>query len=206
MKTRIIISLFLLAVFCAVPVFAQNAEKALQTEFIRLNNFKVEKAENDFNRLSDETSYLLGIIKPLLTKRGSIEIAVREKSLIVTDTEGRVKLIGELIKMLDESKLLINDLVSETPKEDEKIITETVKTNYIFPIISCLDGKESPWMVIQGFLLFKPMKQIKVRIRSAGLDRKDVNLTGTEKRVELAKRIVALFDQPFLTEEADYDF
>lgn len=206
MKRQILFNLFLLTIFCVAPVFAQNEDMTLKTEFFRLNNLEVKKDEKDSNRLSNETSYLLEIFKPLLTGKGSVEVDVREKTLIVTDTKGRVKLIGELVKTLDDSGLSLNDLMSESLKEGEKIITETVKTNYIFPVTSCLHGKESPWMVVQGLLLFKPVKKLQVRIRSNKQNDKEVELTGTEKRVGLVKKIVALFDQPFLTELADYEF
>jgi hypothetical protein len=211
MKKRILINVILCAIFCAVPVAAQKSvqkkttEIPLVTEAVKLSKLEIKSPAEGFNGLSGEAAYLLEILKPLSSRRGSVEIVAGERTLIVTDTNGRVKLITGLVKTLDDSGMLIDDLMSETSKEGEKTITESVKANYIFPLTSCLDGKESPWMVIQGFLLFRPMKKLNVRIRSSRQNDGEVEVTGTEMRVELAKKVIALFNRPFLTEVEDYD-
>lgn len=205
MIKQITISLFWLAVFGAASVLAQSADQALQTNIIRLNDLRVDGTEYNFASSPEESSRLLGIVKPLLSRRGSAEIEAEEQILTVTDTAGRVRLVAELVKTLANSSLSITDLTSEASEKDEQVITAVVRTNHIFPITSCLLGKESSWMALQGFLLFKPLAKIKVRLNRIDKNEKDVEITGTEPRVALVRRLVALFDQPFLTEEADYD-
>ncbi len=202
MKGQILFTLFFFTAFCVATVFSQNDDKTLQIEFIRLNNLDI-KNEKDVHKIGKAGIFLFDIIKPLLSKRGMVEIHKRENTLIITDTPGRVRLITELVKTLDNSGLSIDDLMSEISQDNEKIVTEIVKANNIFPITLCLT--DADWARLQGILLIKPIYKIKVRIRSNDKNDNEVELIGTEKRVGLAKKIIALFDREFLTEEEIYD-
>ena len=54
----------------------------------------------------DDCDYnLLRLIKPLLSRRGSVEVACKEMQLIVTDERPRVEKISKLVRCYDDSTL-----------------------------------------------------------------------------------------------------
>jgi hypothetical protein len=48
---------------------------------------------------------LLRLIKPLLSKRGSVEVASRQMRLTITDERARVVKISKVVRCYDKSKL-----------------------------------------------------------------------------------------------------
>src|SRR5262249_5034014 len=95
----------------------------------------------------------------LLSERGSTEIDSKGNILIITDTKNRVEFIKGFVAILDNSGLSFDEFVSKSAKSNEKIITETVKAQNIFPIVVCYGfapsekNSQPVWAHIQGNLL-----------------------------------------------------
>jgi len=203
MKNRIIISLFLLAVFCAAPVFAQLQQSDLITEIIKFNNIKIpkDKCYGDSCKLDEKTKKFLAFFQPALSKRGSIEVDSRSQSLIFTDTKNRIKLIENISKIIDNSGFTL-ELFTSGFSNNEQTYIKTVKSS-ILPLRWCgndAELKNQPvWTAKQGRILIKILKLLNVSIEMTD----GIKITGAEKNVNLAENIVNLFSMPYLIEEID---
>lgn len=198
MKKQIIISLFLLAAFCAVPVFAQE-KTDLVAETIEFKIIKLPAGKKE--------DFLVAFLRPLLSRKGSVEVNAENQKFNFTDSPNRLKLIKKFTEVLDNSGFRINDFLAKSAK-DKKNISESVPTFYLYPVLWCDVGEEARLvkLALQENLLVKMLAEIKVKgERYSTLDLGGgINLTGTKKRVVLAKKFVALFDEPILTEADDF--
>ena len=204
MKEKILISLILLTVFCAAPIFAQE-KLDLVTEIIKFNNIKIPSDKKEI--------FLSAFLRPLLSKNGSIEFHVKGQKIIFTDTRNRIKLIKGFTEIMDDSGFQLDDFFAKSGK-GKKLVTEFVEIHYIYPMLWCDVGEELilAKFAIQERLLTKMLEEIKVKSESGMIDyssgvlnpSRGLNLMGTKKRVGLGRKFVALFDQPILIEDSDF--
>jgi len=106
MTSRNSIVVFFISLLLALPVFASPAQAPLVEETIHLKHTKMCLCGDDCD------GNLLHLIKPLLSKRGSVEVGCREMRLTITDERQRVETITKLARCYDNSKL--------PPKERKK--------------------------------------------------------------------------------------
>lgn len=203
---RNLIFLFLLTVFCVTPVLAQLQESDLRTEFIRLNKFDLKQDKNDSKDLSEQSKLLSKIVNSLLSKRGVVDFDSRNSTIIITDIKSRSNFAVELVRVLENSELTQEKFFKPVDKKEE-LVTETVKTQNMFPIVGCYgyahSGKnfDPPlWANTQSFMLIKINSQLKLVNWTSEIKR-EIEITGTRERVKLFKDLITLFDQPFLAEE-----
>jgi hypothetical protein len=198
MKNQIIISLFLLATFYITPVFAQE-KTDLVAEIIEFKIIKIPDGKKEV--------FLAAFLRPLLSRKGSVEFDTENQKFNFTDSQNRLKLIKKFTEVLDNSGFRINDFLAKSVK-DKKNISESVRTFYLYPVLECDvgEGARLAKISLQENLLVKTLAEIKVNgERYSVLDSGGgINLTGTKRRVVLAKKFVALFDKPILTEVEDF--
>ena len=190
--------MFWLTIFCAAPVFGQEKTKAV-TEIVEFRNVKISADKKEV--------FLAAFLRPLLSRSGLVEFNAETQKFNVTDSPNRLILIKKITEVLDNSGFRINDFLTKSAN-DKKNISEPVQTSYLYPVLWCDVGEELRLakLALQENLLVKMLAEINVRgekysnFDSGG----GINLTGTKKRVALAKKFVALFDEPILTEENDF--
>lgn len=181
----------------------------LYTEFIRLKNLRL--AYNDGEGLdtgdNKRADYLAQVIKPLLSRRGGIEFDEKSDSVIITDTRNRVKLAAELINILESSNFTFGELMAPRSARPKGESGKTVKTQNLFPVVICTggrplkEGEDQPvWAADQGILLFEMLRFLPLG-RWRNFSRRQLDVEGTEKEIELSTKLIELFDRPFLAEE-----
>ncbi len=198
MKKQSIIILFLLATFCIVPVFAQK-KTDLAAEIIEFKIIKIPDGKKEL--------FLAAFLRPLLSRKGSVEFDAENQKLNFIDSPNRLKLIKKFTEVLDNSGFRLSDFLAKSAK-DKKNISESVRTFYLYPVLWCDVGEEPRLakLALQENLLVKMLAEIQVKgERYSDLDSiGGINLTGTRKRIVMAKKFVALFDEPILTEADDF--
>lgn len=204
MKKQSIVSLFLLIYFCVIPVFAQIQPSDLETKFIKLTNIKLpnDKCYGDDCDLDKKTKDFLLLFRPLLSKRGSVEVDTRSNTLLITDTLNRLKVNENFAKILDELSLDFDKLFSR--KSDELgIYPLNVKLQNLTMSINCGSGQEKiSWQEKQSGILLSTIKNFLSEKATIQVDGREKTLTITDdwNRVILIKQIAELFDKPFLEE------
>jgi len=188
-----LIFLFLSAILCVSSIFAQQ-KNDLVTKTIELKNINI--------RFEKKEVFASSFLKPLLSKNGTILFDKQARDFTFTDTPNRIKLINSFMKMLDISGLKAEYFSAKSDKS-RKNIYELVQTNYVFPAIWCDVGEEDriAQLALQETPLIKILEAINVKVERS---LNGVSLTGNKKQVALAKKIIAIFDQPILTEEKDF--
>jgi hypothetical protein len=106
MTPRNFIVVFFISLLLALPVFSSAGQAPLLEETIYLKHTKMCLCGDDCD------GNLLQLIKPLLSKRSSVEVGCREMRLTITDEKQRVEAITKLARCYDNSKL--------PPKERKK--------------------------------------------------------------------------------------
>ena len=224
MKKIVSIKLVLLTILCfGETVFSQSSKprltnNELNVEIIRLKNLCLGVKQNNFNELDNKSKFLVEAISPLLSKHGFLEVAVRGNAIIITDEKNRVMLISEFIKIIDESGFTLEELSSRSISSDETISKVIIETKYLLPIIYCYGfaserhSSRPIWVDEQGYIFadiiwrFLPVlpEEAKISFEDDTLEYLFSNkmaVVATPKRIELIKKITALFDQPFLVEK-----
>lgn len=186
MKKHLIISLFLLTVCGVVPLVAQEKNDFV-TETIKLENLKIPAAKRE--------KFLSDFFRPLLTTAGSVKFDERNQTFVFTDTKYRVDFIKRFGNILENSGLTAKDF-STKPGKDKKRVTEIIYPGVMVFIIGCDVGEESAWALrsLKKELLLKTIEATRVQVKWAQTDVVGMELTGNRKRVELAKKIITLFD------------
>jgi type II secretory pathway component GspD/PulD (secretin) len=185
--------LFLLTAFYVTPIFAQE-KTGLVTKIIEFKNIKIPVEKKEI--------FLSSFLKPLLSKNGIVLFNKQDRGITFTDTPNRIKLSKDFMEMLDISGFKANDLSAKSNKS-RKDVYEFVETHYIFPALWCDVGEELhiAQIGLQERPLIKIIEGINVKVEK---NPNGLRLTGTKKQVALAKKIIAIFDQPILTEEKDF--
>jgi hypothetical protein len=197
MKRQIFLTLFLLTIFCVVPVFGQEKTEAV-TEIVEFRNIKISTDKKEV--------FLAAFLRPLLSKKGLVKFDAETQKINVSDSPNRLKLIKKITEVLDNSGFRINDFLTKSANS-KKNISESIETSYLSPVLWCDvgEGLRLAKLALQENLLVKILAEINVRGEKYSFDSGGgINLTGTKKRVALAKRFVALFDEPILTEVNDF--
>ena len=99
MTFRKLIIGFAIPLLLALPILSWPAQAPLVEETIYLNHTRMCICGDDCDNI------LLQLIKPLLSKRGSIEVDSREMRLTITDERQRVETIVKLARCYDNSEL-----------------------------------------------------------------------------------------------------
>jgi hypothetical protein len=198
MKKLILTGLLLMAVGCVAPVFGQEKTEAA-TEIIEFRNIKIPADKKE--------AFLAAFLRPLLSRQGSVESDAETQKFNFTDSPNRLRLIRDFTGLLDNSGFRVNDLLAKSANEKRKI-SEAVQTTYLYPVLWCDVGEELRLakLALQENLLVRMLAEINVRgEKYANLETgSGLNLTGNRKRVALAKKFIALFDAPILTEQNDF--
>ena len=188
MKKRLIISLFLLTVCGVVPLVAQE-KNDLATAALRLGNLKIPASERD--------RFIAGFFKPLLTEAGSVKFDERSRTFVFQDTQNRVEFIKKISNILESSGMTAKDFSTKQGK-DRKRVTEIVYPEVLSVVVGCDVGEEAAWALrhLKRELLLKMIEATRVQFKGAQTDvlYNGLELSGNRKRVELAKKIITLFD------------
>ena len=204
MKVKFLFSFFFLAYFCVASVFAQIQQSDLETKFIKLTNIKLpkDKCYGDACNLDEKTKDFLLLFRPLLSKRGSVEVDTRSNTLLITDTLNRLKVNENFAKILDESSLGFDNLFSR--KSDELgVYPLKIKLQNLALSISCGSGQEKiSWQEKQSEILLSTIKNFLSEKAAIEVDGREKTLTITDdwNRVMLIKQMAELFDKPLLEE------
>lgn len=120
MKEQILFSLFLLAAFCAAPVFAQadtSSEDKLYTEFIKLKNVPENKVSDEVDKRFIIFRRLINSIKIYLTPKGEIEVDVRSRTIIITDIKSNIEFMKGVVTTYDYEEIYLPE-----DEEDTKLV------------------------------------------------------------------------------------
>lgn len=114
MKKQLIF-IFLLTIVCIAPVFSQektSESEKLTTKFIKLNNLELKVIDHKCIATFDENGEkFIRFIKKSLSLKGEVEVDSRSNTLIITDSESRVKIIANFVKLLDASGFTLKEIV-----------------------------------------------------------------------------------------------
>jgi hypothetical protein len=84
------------------------------------------------------------------------------------------------------------------PGKDKKRVTETIYPGVLTVIIGCDIGEEAAWALrsLKKELLLKMIEATRIQFKKVqmGMVLNGFELTGNRRRVELAKKIITLFD------------
>lgn len=204
MKKGILSGLLLLTVFCNAPVFAQRQKSDLMTGFIKLKNIKLGSGCSSFMNccsFNDRTKNIFNLLRPALSPGGAAEVDTRSNVLIVTDVEKRIKLQKELIGILDDSNLNPDEAAANSSNTEKKISGEISFRNLKFSFLK--DTTNGVWQEKQASMLISVIGNLEgnFEINSESVV---FTITDTRKRIEIIKKLVELFDQPFLEDGMDY--
>ncbi|HQU83315.1 MAG TPA: hypothetical protein PKY59_09335 [Pyrinomonadaceae bacterium] len=181
--------------FCLSSISAQE-KTGLVTETIQLTNTK--------NSLTKKDIFVKELFQPLLSKNGKIEFDVNAQKIVVTDKRNSVDLIKNITQSIENSGLSFGQLSKNDNKKIERI-TRTVGISFLPSGLICDVGEEEKIAKLQlrQNLLIELIKKIKVGAEPFKNDllENNLKLTGTEKRVELAKNITKLFNETILLED-----
>lgn len=196
-KKLILSGLFGLLILGAAPAFGQEKAETV-TETVEFRNVKIPAGKKE--------AFLAAFLRPMLSRRGSVEPHAETQKFKVTDSPNRLKLIRKFIEILDGSGFRANDFLAKRAT-NRKSISESVQTSYLYPVVWCDVGEEArlAQLALQENLLIRMLAEINVRgEKYSSLDAGGgINLTGAGKRMALAKKFVALFDEPILIEQND---
>jgi hypothetical protein len=209
-KKMILSSLFLLT--CLSMVFAQtdsSRQEKLVTKFIKLEKLRIPSNVSQTPPYKTSPAWIAPtkeqkaafrfMFHSLLSEQGSTEIDSKENILIVTDTKNRAEFIKGFVTILDSSGFTFDEFIPKSIENAEKLAIETVEI-HILPVGPYCDvGEELHYanLYLKHDLLIKTIEEIRVRVKPVQIDtfRKGFELTGTQKRIDLAKNIIALFEQ-----------
>jgi type II secretory pathway component GspD/PulD (secretin) len=210
MKRQISIGFLLLTIFCVTSVSAQTSivdKRPLVTKFIKVNALDLPKqkceSDNCFWESETEAEKFFQLFRTLLSSRSSIELDYRSKILIISDSQGRAKLITEFVKILDETKLISKDLVFNNSDKIGNYSLKIKLENLQFTTRCGTGNERVTWQQEQALMLLSIIRKFLSPDGSFEIDgrEKTVTITDNEKRIEVMKQIAELFDKPFLEEE-----
>jgi type II secretory pathway component GspD/PulD (secretin) len=210
MKRQISIGFLLLTIFCVTSVSAQTStvdKRPLVTKFIKVNALDLPKqkceSDNCFWESETEAEKFFQLFRTLLSSRSSIELDYRSKILIISDSQGRAKLITEFVKILDETKLISKDLVFNNSDKIGNYSLKIKLENLQFTTRCGTGNERVTWQQEQALMLLSIIRKLLSPDGSFEIDgrEKTVTITDNEKRIEVMKQIAELFDKPFLEEE-----
>jgi hypothetical protein len=181
----------------------------LYTSFITFKNlsFAYGEGQDAHTRNNKRTDFFAQLIKPLLSKRGSVEFDVRSSTVILTDLASRREPLGEFAEILDNSGFTIDELMSRNGG-GEPPIRETLHTRNLFPIVICdggrppKDGDQPAWASDQGMLLFEIIRLPVGRWKN--FSKRQLDIEGTQREINLAKNLINFFDKPLFNQEKEY--
>jgi hypothetical protein len=189
MKKRIFISLALFAILAVAPVFSQEKYESV-TAAVKFEKIKIPVSKNG--------AFQAAFFKPLLTESGTVGFNAQNQTFVFNDTPARIEFIKKFAGVLENSEFQSKDFFAK-PKKGRRGVTETVPVGLLTIRIGCDVGEEFAYAgrQVKLDLLIKTITEIKVRAEIVGIDMnyRGLKLTGTRKRVELAKKIIALFEQ-----------
>lgn len=210
MKTKTLIVIFLLTLFCVSSVFAQIQESDLASEFIQIQNIKfpqniVQKESYSLpatNSLTLEQKKFQSLVKPIISKRGRIEIDSERKTFIITDLKSRVKFQKEYFEIIDRSNLTFEQIVA-AEADEKQIQSEVIFVKNLDFSISCGGGESQlSWQQRQGEIVFSLIKNFLSTKGTIEIDArvKTISVTDDLDRISVIKQIIALFDKQLLEE------
>lgn len=195
--------LILLAVYSVVTTFGQE-KSILETEFFRLKDIKLPQdvCSGDICTIHGKTEKFIQIFVPLLSENGSIEFDDSTQTLIFTDTKNRVKLLNELVKILDDSGLAVDNLFENNFDQRQRASFQ-IKLQNLELSIGCGTGNgKNTWQQTQGRMLTSIITKI-FAPTTFEVNGRERTITGYVEgnRDAAIIQIAQLFDKPFLAEE-----
>ncbi len=207
-KVKILLSLVLLTIFCAISVFSQqdsaNTNK-LTWSFISLDDSKfssigyAKKQGSEKFILDKNSQKFIELLSEFSSEMGSVKID-KKKQLIITDELNRIKTIEEFIKILEDSPLTFEQLFS-SKTDGTGLYTLEVQNPNLDTTIGCGTGREKVrWQKQQSKILLSVVERfisVKGTLEINGR-KKSLIVSDNWNRILLIKQITELLDRKFL--------